>query len=373
MFCLLGKTGKNKKYMMMAKGWKFFFLASLFVVFYGCRIAPQMQKIFYVPDEFSTLEEAVEHSASGDTIVVLGGRYQISESILIIQKNLTILSALGAEKTILMGMGVGPVISFARNCQAILNGFTITSLKSNSASITHLQGGGIYCAPFSSPTIINNIIKNNQAQFGGGIYCAFSSSPLIIQNTISSNYAHVSGGGLFSFRALPRIVKNGFLLNRAGSSGGGIFCSADKAFIQNNIIIKNKALHSGGGCSYIDTASISINNTFFGNEAFFGGGIFGTSGEFQLLNNILWKNKDDVCLIDIKMISRPKFSNIADGDYLGINGNISLNPLFVDPNCQDYRVQNESPCLHSGDPQPIYNNSDDSRNTMGACGGPDPF
>ena len=132
-------------------------------------------------------------------------------------------------------------------------------------------------------------------------------------------------------------------------------------------------MHSGGGCSYIDTNSISINNTFYFNKAFFGGGIFGISGKFQLLNNILWKNSDDVYLTNIKMISRPKFSNIADGDYLGINGNISSDPLFVDPNHDDYRLQTESPCLHSGDPQKIYNNPDGSRNTIGAYGGPDPF
>ena len=335
----------------MAKIRKFFFLASIVLIFYGCRIAPHIQKTLYVPDEFSSLEGAIQHSVSGDTIVVLEGRYEIAQSISIIQKNLTILSALGAEKTILVGRGVGPVISFARNCQAILNGFTITSSKSNPSSIIHLQGGGIYCAPFSSPTIINNVIKNNEAQFGGGIYCAFSSTPRIIQNTITSNYAHVSGGGLFSSRAFPRIVKNRFIQNRAGSSGGGIFCSDDNALIQNNIIIQNKAFHSGGGCSSINTASVLINNTFSGNEALFGGGVFGTSGEFQLLNNILWKNKDDLCLIDIKMISRPKFSDITDGDYLGINGNISLNPLFIDPNRGDYRLQNKSPCRHAGDPR----------------------
>ena len=56
------------------------------------------------------------------------------------------------------------------------------------------------------------------------------------------------------------------------------------------------------------------------------------------------------------------------------NGNnLALSPLFVDPNCGDYRLQNESLCRHSADPEPIYNNPDGSRNTMGAYGGPDPL
>ena len=341
------------------------------LVFLSCHRVSTLRNKLFVPDEFSTLEEAVKNAASGDIIIVRPGRYFLSsQGIRITQKDLTIFGASGARETVLTGTGDGPAISFDKKCQAVLDGFTVTVLASDPNRGGALQGGGIYCAPYSSPTIVNNCITNHKAQFGGGIYCAFSSSPRILQNTIADNQASVCGGGIFSFYASPRIQKN-MLIRNIAHFGGGIMCDADNSLIQNNIIAENKALHSGGGCSCIGSFAMLINNTLSRNSALFGGGILGSSGEFLSANNILWKNQDDICLIDFKMASRPRFSDIMDADYLGINGNISQDPLFIDPNRGDYRLKPDSPCLHAGDSQKRYNNPDGSRNTIGAQGGPD--
>jgi len=343
----------------------------VYLVLLSChRVSTQQNKLF-VPDEFSSLEEAVKNAASGDIIIVRPGRYSVSsQGIRITQKKLMILSALGAKETILTGTGDSPMISFDKECQAVLDGFTLTVSESDPNRSFPLQGGGIYCAPYSSPTIVNNFIVNFKAQFGGGIYCAFSSSPKILKNTIADNQASVCGGGICSFHASPTILKNRLIRNTA-HFGGGIVCDADSSLIQNNIIVENKALHSGGGCSCLDSSAVLINNTLSRNSALFGGGILGSSGEFQSANNILWNNQDDFCLINFKMVSRPRFSNIMDADYLGINGNISQDPLFIDPNRGDYRLKPQSPCRHAGDTQKMYNNPDGSRNTIGAQGGPD--
>ena len=253
-----------------------------------------------MPEEVPSLEKAIHHSESGDTILVYPGTYFLPPGgIHISQKNLRILGIAGAKKTILIGSGEASLIFFDQNCQATLEGFTITTNLTKDP-LPPIQGGGIFCAPHSAPTIINNIIVNNKAQFGGGIYCAYSSSPSIIQNTISSNYSLVSGGGIFSFQASPKCIKNQIIGNRAGNSGGGIFCNMDKALIQNNIITKNRAKQTGGGCGLIDAHGQIVNNTFFGNSAVFGGGLFGVAGKFQILNTIFWKNQDDLCLVTIK-------------------------------------------------------------------------
>ncbi|MGA1874951.1 MAG: DUF1565 domain-containing protein [bacterium] len=320
------------------------------------------------------MEKAIEYAASGDTILVFPGRYQISTAGLhISQQHLTIISAQGAEKTILIGEGQNSTISFGQGSQATLRGFTITTAHAHPTRTRPLRGGGIYCAPSSAPIITGNIIRGNCAQFGGGIYCSILSSPSIARNIICSNHSWISGGGIFSFRASPRILNNRIIQNSSGISGGGLFCNADQAVIQNNILAENQASHSGGGCSFIDSTAISTNNTLSLNMARFGGGIFGLSGKFQMSNTILWKNRDDLCFIDIDMTSRPRFSNIEDGDYLGINGNISQDPLFTDPNHRDYHLRPESPCRNAGDPQETFNNPDGSQNTMGAYGGPHAF
>lgn len=340
---------------------------------FSCQRALLRQRNFFVPDEFPTIEEAVKNATSGDTIIVRPGKYSISPAgIHITQKNLTLRAALGARETVLTGTGDTPLISFGKDSQAVLDGFTLTVSAPDPNKPCPLQGGGIYCAPHSSPTIINNSIVNHKAQFGGGIYCAHSSSPKILHNMIAGNQAEVCGGGIFSFHASARAIQNRILRN-AACFGGAIFGNTDGSLIHNNLIVENRAVHSGGGCSLINSTSDVVNNTLFRNSARFGGGIFGSAGEFQQINNILWKNQDDLCLVDFKMSSRPKFSNITDADYQGINGNIAREPLFIDPNQGDYRLKDQSPCRHSGDPQKIYHNPDGSRNTLGAYGGPQSF
>jgi len=341
--------------------------------FLSCQKALIRQRNLFVPAEFSTIEEAVKNSAAADTIIVRAGRYRICPAgIHITQKNLTLRSAQGAGETVLIGTGEAPLISFDQGCQATLDGFTLTVSDSDPNRACPLQGGGIYCAPYSSPTIINNFIVNHKAKFGGGIYCAEFSCPKIIHNTIVDNRAQVCGGGIFSFHASAKIAKNRLLRNSA-SFGGALFCNADRSVIKNNLIVKNTASHAGGGCIFIDSSASLVNNTICGNSALFGGGVFGLAGGFEQLNNILWKNRDDLCLVDFAMTCRPQFSNITDADYLGVNGNISQDPLFIDPNHGDYRLRPESICHHSGHPQKVYNNPDGSRNTLGAYGGPEPL
>jgi parallel beta-helix repeat protein len=249
----------------------------------------------------------------------------------------------------------------------VIDGFTITSIKD--MDTVPIKGGGIFVAPESAPTIINNIITGNNAVFGGGIYCAPRSSPTITNNVISQNNAVQFGGGIFSFKASPNIANNTIAENQASSSGGGIFCDRDTPRVTNNVIWKNKA-KSGGGISGDRSFCAVINNTITGNEAVYGGGIRFGGGAVRMINIILWKNSDDLHFVRVSPGSRPDHSDIGDGDFRGVNGNISADPLFVDPENGDFRLMPHSPCIDTGNLNHIYDDPDGSRNDMGAFGGP---
>jgi parallel beta-helix repeat protein len=335
-----------------------------------------------VPNHYLTIQEAIHASNPGDTVVVASGVYRLhSGNIAIAKESITLRSSYGAEKTIIEGRGNIPVITFGENSKSVIEGFTITSV--DDVETKAVKGGGIYCAPLSSPTISNNIITGNAAVFGGGIYCDDSSTPTIRNNVISKNNALVSGGGIFAYNASPRIANNRIMWNQASNAGGGFSTYKGSPRIINSIIWKNKAI-SGGGISCDKSSCSIINDTITENTSKYGGGVFFDAGSVRIINNILWKNEDDLYSGLFGTASRPNHSNIGDGDFLGINGNISDDPQFMDPENGDFRLKKErshlvwpptsvtmySPCIDGGNPDPIYNDPDGSRNDMGAYGGP---
>jgi len=321
-----------------------------------------------VPNMYITIQKAIDRADPGDTIVVSSGTFRLYAGNITINKDsLTLKSAHGALRTIIQGRGSGPVISIGENVKVVIEGFTITATDIDAPT---LKGGGIYCAPSSSPRIANNIIIGNNAVFGGGIYCDDLSSPVIINNSIRQNHASGSGGGIFSYRASPGITGNSIVENQSVNSGGGIYCERDSPRITNNIIWKNKA-RFGGGIAGDRSTCVLINNTIYNNEADSGGGILLESGIMKMVNVILWKNIDDLYAETLGSASRPDHSVIGDGDFRGLNGNIAADPLFMDPLEGDFRLQPDSPCIDAGNPEPIYYDRDGSRNDMGATGGPD--
>ena len=51
-------------------------------------------------------------------------------------------------------------------------------------------------------------------------------------------------------------------------------------------------------------------------------------------------------------------------------GMIDTDPMFYNPPAGNLHLQPASPCINAGDPNPIYDDPDGSRNDMGAYGGP---
>jgi parallel beta-helix repeat protein len=324
--------------------------------------------ILQVPNEYLSIQEAIDACEPGDTVVVASGLHKLYYGNLkIAKKSLTLKGSYGAGKTIIQGRGNSPVITILENSRVVIDGFTIRSIHDEDAVVS--KGGGIFCAPSSSPTVVNNVINGNRAVFGGGIYCAPSSSPTIKNNVISENKAGNFGGGIFSYKASPNITNNTIAENEASSAGGGIYCDRDTLRITNNIIWNNKA-KSGGGISCDRSFCEIINNTITKNEAVYGGGIYFYKGAVRIINTILWQNTDDLYSPVFGPSSRPNHSNLGDGDFRGLNGNISADPLFSDPENGDFRLRPDSPCLDAGDPDPGYFDPDGSRNDMGTFGGP---
>ncbi len=300
-----------------------------------------------VPGDYSTIQAAMNAASSGDTVQVAAGTYSPStngEKFPITMKNGVRLIGAGAKVCIIDAENTNRVIYFSRTTNPLttVEGFTITNGKVSGS------GGGILVSESFNPRITNNIISRNSASvYGGGIqiYGSFyvASSATITNNIITENYALFYGGGIetrgHSRRpfAAATIVNNVITKNSVLNYGGGISTFYGTSTITNNVITGNWVDRDDGGgivCLPSSTSFIT-NNIVTGNRAGSRGtygGIFGWGSFASITFSNVWGNT-------------PK--NYG-GCTLGI-GSISSDPLFQNPNNDDYHLRASSPCIDSGD------------------------
>jgi len=133
--------------------------------------------IIHVPEDIGTIQEAIDLSCEGATVLVADGTYSGSGNFDIdfSGKAITVASENGASGAVIDCKKAGRGFSFhsGESENSRLEGFTILYGSSSEAC-----GGGIYCR-YSSPSIIECFISNNSSSLdGSGIYCLHS-SPVI--------------------------------------------------------------------------------------------------------------------------------------------------------------------------------------------------
>ena len=157
---------------------------------------------------------------------------------------------------------------------------------------------------------------------GGGIRINHGTAQ-IENNIISNNSSYICGGGLSITNCLASIRYNFIINNYADFRGGGLIGSSD-FLIENNTFYGNNAIRGGGMYITLDENDIVLNNIIWGNTAYEG-------------SNIYLVNEDSFHVF---------YSNIEDG-WPG-EGNIDADPLFCDPEGDDFYLAENSPCVGTG-------------------------
>jgi parallel beta-helix repeat protein len=246
--------------------------------------------VINIPDDYPTIQEGLDVSSDGDTVLVEPGYYV--ENIVFGGHNVTLgsLFLTTGDSSYIWGTSIagdssGRVVSFGagEDTTAMLIGFTVE----NGA---YQSGGGIYCGNQSDPTIMSNLIMDNHAipYTGGGIWCRVS-NPRIIGNIIRDNTAESGGGGISLLDSNPLIKDNVIFFNSGGSHGGGILCVQSNPTILNNRIYGNYASY-GGGIGSTDSDPLIAENLIYENVAEYGGGISHAWWSGVVMNNIIFSN-----------------------------------------------------------------------------------
>jgi hypothetical protein len=349
-----------------------------------------------VPQDQPTIQNAINVATNGDTVLVSPGTYQ--ENINFLGKAITVVSAKGPAVTTIDGGQKDSVVTFnsGETTTSVIQGFTI---QNGMASNIEAIGGGIVVLGYSSPTIANNIVSNNQACSSGyGIGVHVYGSPVIQNNIISNNFVHTgcsggTGGAGIGISTSPdsklQIIGNTIFSNSGAFEGGGISVNNGGGVIANNVIYGNASQGNGGGISLVNQTYgiVIVQNLIYGNTAPMGNGVYWSNPPAVLADNTITdsaqSNGGGTIWIDSIVYFPPIVNNIitASGakyafwctsgnfpvntvgfndvfstngtpyggmctDQTGMNGNISADPKFV---TNGFQLQTNSPAIDAGD------------------------
>ncbi|MCU7495076.1 MAG: hypothetical protein HF314_03995 [Ignavibacteria bacterium] len=161
-------------------------------------------------------------------------------------------------------------------------------------------------------------------------------------------------------------IHNSIIRNNVSYEGGGIYLKGSQAEIKNSLFINNHAGIFGGAVLSAGSEIAFINNTVYKNwtDNFGGGLVIRGSENARVENNIFYMNTGRQ--------GNPGVDFSGDSSKVLIKYNYpgygTSSPLFTSET--NLHLQNGSPCIDQGDPDPAFNDTDKSRNDQGAYGGP---
>ncbi len=346
--------------------------------------------VLHVPQQYSTIQAAINAAVNGDTVLVSPGTYH--ENIQFRGKGITLASfyltthdTAYIDATVINGSQ--PVHADTASCVIIRGSGLATSNDSTAALIGfkitggtgtrwedehgpgswYREGGGIL-VQYLSPRIGFNHITFNKAtslvncvSAGGGAIRCGDGNPKIFNNIIDNNQGRYGGALVFNFSGA--VIKNNIIAGNTGGEdfgGGGIWAYGSDGLSRPGIVENN---------TIVNNASTTV-----------GGGIRAWSTTMSIRNTILWGNTAPTGPQINYSGTAPvvRYSDVQGG-YTG-SGNLNVTPLF---GAQNYYLAATSPCIDKGDSTAVYNDPQDPlnpgmalppakgtiRNDMGAYGG----
>ena len=349
---------KNK--MSVLKVFTFLFLCATLTFLCVCGAASAAT--IYVPDDYATIQQAVDNATAGDTIIVRDGTYYENVDI---YKRLTIRSENGSANCVVHAANSNDYVFNVSANNVTIKGFTVTGAtgfgkagiylyKSNNCRIENVNASnnydGIELSSSSNNTIANNTVLDN---WWDGILLKYSGNNILANNIVLDNYhgIHLKYSG------------NSTIANNTASNG---YDGIRLYYSDNNTIANNTASNNWDGI-YLEYSSSNIiannnissnnddgielryssNNTIANNNIssnYYGDGIH---LEYSSSNNIMANNT----------VSDSKYGIHLDHSSNNIMANNSMTDNtynFCLYGEQDFHFDNNIDTTNTVDGKPIY-------------------
>lgn len=243
----------------------------------------------------------------------------------------------------------------------VIDRFVSRNAYAYSYSAGNAYGGGAAIVGSTNVLLLNgrltnNVLNMNAVDTGGaGLYASASfltaSNCLFAGNRITpAGFLSPSAAGAYVIGGSARFMETAFVSNTSantsggnGNYGGGLRLSAGTHTLQNVLLALNNATGSAtvGDGLYVDAATVAIRHATIVSNG--GEGIRQAGGSVTISNSILWANGDD--LRDVAP-SALYFTDVGDGDNLGSNGCVSVDPRFS--SAPYFHLQSRAGCYSDG-------------------------
>lgn len=280
---------------------------------------------------YSSIQQAVDASSGGDIIKVSEGVYY--ENVVV-----------DASKNLTISCGWDESFSYqTKNPAATVLDGDSSGDGTGDGSVVEIRYAGML-------SLENCCLRNGRSDWGGGLRVG-------------------SGAG-----AQQCVLRNVFILANEAAHGGGVGVKTSGSgsvtiSMENSIVAGNRSSRGGGlfieteGVGNTTTANL-MNVTITDNEADFGGGLFATSTSsgttsLSAQNSIVWGNVAKLLGIDIYLegsaatVLATSYSDLGEiaGDtsnHSEGHGNVTIDPIFLNPALSDYRLHSDSPVIDKG-------------------------
>lgn len=210
-------------------------------------------------------------------------------------------------------------------------------------------GAGIDISEGGAAEVVEENIVYENGTSGISVRDESSEAGSVRKNRIQDN---LSAG--ISLEGPVSEVRNNIVIRNGGA---GILCGDAPTAIVNNLLAQNE---KAGVEDPSGLASI-VNNIFYFN---LNAGVRGESSDYS--HNDLYGNNETRCESEKPWCQRPQYAGNDGGA-----GDVYADPLFMNPESQDFTLEQTSPCINQGDPDILDN--DGTRSDIGPFGGPDPM
>ena len=294
------------------------FLSTVLVLFIFVGISKSATIL--IPNDYGTIQDGINASIDGDTILVSPGTY--NENIDYLGKALVIKSTDGPLRTLMTAEHVAVTIANVQNGVSEFSGFSVTS--------------------------------NTYYDFIGTNY-----DKIQIKN---SSYTKILNNNFYNINSID-------YYGTKHSVGSCIDVDSSKVAIINNNFYRGdgSVYYSAVNIKEESDSSVVANNTFYKIVR----GIKVSSNDISIRNNIFEDINYDLVLIDSTIVGLDADYNLfyENKEFYAFDSgqnNLYIDPHFIQPENNVFYLDSTSPCINAGDPSAQFNDPDNSRNDIGA-------